>query len=350
MALSVEQLFLPVSGDSPCGERIQSSQNLSALLIDLEAAKQGDADRQSFSGKGTSVVEQSGPDWKSVKDIALRLCQHSRDLQVVSYLCMALLHTEGVSGFSNGLRLIHELLVRFWGCIHPELDPDEPPEEAALERSNILLELGHANLVAMLRKHALVTSKLVGGFSLNDIQAAYSDSPPPSAPKRTQVEGVFAEVGLDATKVLCAAVTAASAHLQGIQDVFKQNAGPTSFPDFSKLTATLREIHSILDKKVRELSPIGEQQQSSVEEEVGVVVSDTQPVVFSTGQITNRADVTKAIEKVCEYYKTYEPGSPVPLLLERAKRLVNKEFIEIMEDLSPDSVKPVKALLGIKSS
>ena len=44
------------------------------------------------------------------------------------------------------------------------------------------------------------------------------------------------------------------------------------------------------------------------------------------------------IDEICSYYAQYEPSSPVPLLLQRARRLVNKSFVEILEDLAPDGL------------
>jgi type VI secretion system protein ImpA len=43
-----------------------------------------------------------------------------------------------------------------------------------------------------------------------------------------------------------------------------------------------------------------------------------------------------------------EPASPVPLLLKRALRLVEKNFFEIMQDLAPDSVAQIKLISGIR--
>ena len=39
-----------------------------------------------------------------------------------------------------------------------------------------------------------------------------------------------------------------------------------------------------------------------------------------------------------EFYERAEPSSPVPILLRRAARLVNKSFLDVLRDLIPEGV------------
>jgi type VI secretion system protein ImpA len=68
-----------------------------------------------------------------------------------------------------------------------------------------------------------------------------------------------------------------------------------------------------------------------------------------TGQINSRQDVIKVLDKACEYFSRHEPSSPVPLLLQRAKRLVAKDFMEIMRDLAPDGVTQAQTITGAET-
>ena len=62
------------------------------------------------------------------------------------------------------------------------------------------------------------------------------------------------------------------------------------------------------------------------------------------GAINTRRDVISALDKICTYYQNNEPGSPVPLLLKRARQLVDKDFLEIMQDLGLDSAAQIQSL------
>jgi len=65
-----------------------------------------------------------------------------------------------------------------------------------------------------------------------------------------------------------------------------------------------------------------------------------------TGQLQSREDVMRMLDKICEYYARVEPSSPVPVLLQRAKKLVPMSFMEIMQDLIPDGVSQAEMYRG----
>ena len=54
-----------------------------------------------------------------------------------------------------------------------------------------------------------------------------------------------------------------------------------------------------------------------------------------------------AIDKICRYYETHEPSSPVPLILRRAQRLVSKSFVEVIQDLSPEAMRQIEIIAGV---
>ncbi len=67
---------------------------------------------------------------------------------------------------------------------------------------------------------------------------------------------------------------------------------------------------------------------------------------MATGELRSRDDVIRTLDRVCAYFRAHEPSSPVPLLLERAKHLVSKDFMEIVRNLAPDGVGQVETIRG----
>jgi type VI secretion system protein ImpA len=65
-------------------------------------------------------------------------------------------------------------------------------------------------------------------------------------------------------------------------------------------------------------------------------------------RLDSRDEVARALDLAIDYYRRCEPGSPIPFLLERAKRLGSMSFLELMGDMAPDAVKRVEDLLGTK--
>jgi type VI secretion system protein ImpA len=66
-----------------------------------------------------------------------------------------------------------------------------------------------------------------------------------------------------------------------------------------------------------------------------------------TGVINSQEDVIRVLDMACEYFNRHEPSSPVPLLLQRAKRLVAKDFMEILRDLTPAGVTQAEEISGL---
>ena len=57
----------------------------------------------------------------------------------------------------------------------------------------------------------------------------------------------------------------------------------------------------------------------------------------------------KALDRICDYYAANEPSSPVPIILNRAKGLVSKDFFEILQDVAPDGMNQFQSLSGQSS-
>jgi len=53
---------------------------------------------------------------------------------------------------------------------------------------------------------------------------------------------------------------------------------------------------------------------------------------------------------MCKYFERYEPSSPVPFLLQRAKKLLSMNFMEILQDLTPDAVSQAENICGVKKT
>jgi type VI secretion system protein ImpA len=70
--------------------------------------------------------------------------------------------------------------------------------------------------------------------------------------------------------------------------------------------------------------------------------------VVSVGIIKSRQDAVRALDAVTAFFRENEPSSPIPLVLERAKRLVSKDFLEVLADIAPGGVPQAKLIGGIE--
>ena len=67
-----------------------------------------------------------------------------------------------------------------------------------------------------------------------------------------------------------------------------------------------------------------------------------------SGPIRSREDAIRALDAVAMFFRGNEPSSPVPLFIERAKRLVGKNFLEALEDIAPAALPQARDAGGIK--
>jgi len=67
-----------------------------------------------------------------------------------------------------------------------------------------------------------------------------------------------------------------------------------------------------------------------------------------SGAINSAEDALRAMDMVADYFRRNEPSSPVPLVMERAKRLVHQDFMSLMNDLAPDGLTQARTILGIE--
>jgi type VI secretion system protein ImpA len=121
-------------------------------------------------------------------------------------------------------------------------------------------------------------------------------------------------------------------------------------PDLDPLMAELRRTTKLLGEQLgRRGIGVGAPEAATAggNEEVSPggqpVQQQEQPI---QGAIHSRNDVIAMLDKVIEYYRQREPASPVPMLIERAKGLGHKDFLEIIRDLAPDGVAQVEKLRG----
>jgi type VI secretion system protein ImpA len=66
------------------------------------------------------------------------------------------------------------------------------------------------------------------------------------------------------------------------------------------------------------------------------------------GSIRSREDAVRSLEAVAEYFRRNEPSSPVPMFVDRAKRLIARDFLEVLAELAPDSLAEVKRVGGVR--
>lgn len=338
--VDIVALGQPIGEEDPCGPNLEYD----PVFQDLERAAEGKPE--------TQFADAEPPDWKQVKSLALQLLQRSKDLRVVASLSNAVLELDGWPPFAASVALMQQLLTNYWDQVHPQLDPDDGDPTL---RVNAIAALCHpAGTLHSVRTVPLVSSPRVGRFSFRDIEIATGkvsvDLPEDEQPKLTAVNAAFLDADIEALKTDATALEEAANSIRAIEATLTDRLGSSQAPDLSDLSNELSNCHRIV---IEQLAARGVGQGSA--ESTGAAAdadTETAPGAVAaaagppSGEIRNREDIVQLLDKICDYYSRFEPASPVPLLLIRARRLVRMDFLAIMRDLAPDAVAQVEALRG----
>lgn len=347
--LDVDSLLAPLSDESPCGEDLEYDPDFGAM----ERASQGTLEQQF----GNTIVEAKPAEWREVKSKSLDLFKRTKDLRVAAYLARAMLHVHGLVAFQSGLALIHRMIADFWEPMFPRLDPDDGNDPTL--RVNTLLTLcDETDTLPTVRSAWLVQSRAVGQFCLRDILLATGDLTLPEGteaevPSLSTIDAAFMDVDVENLKTIAKAAADAVDNMNSIEQLLMEKVGSSHAVDLSSLTSELKQIRNILADRLqrRGVSEPAEQTEGEAEGEESHAGSngsagEKRSLDISDLQIRSRDEVIRTLDKICEYYQRSEPSSPLPLLLERCKRLVPLGFLELLRDLAPDAVGQAEALRG----
>lgn len=346
--IEVEKLIQPVSEERPCGEDLEYE----LAFIELEHTARGTPERE----MGASLVPAESADWHQVREQAVGLFDQTKDLRVTIYLTHALLQTEGLPGFATGIQLLRRLLETFWDNIYPQLDADDNNDPTL--RLNCLMALGDPHsLLHDLQQTPLVASRAMGRFSLRDIRLANgagttAEDETENVTNEAQITAAFLDAGDEQLAPLIQAAEQSLQDLNALLSFIDQQPVDACSLDLSGLTQALSAIVQIYHKYAQQQDSGGIEMTTQPVSTAPLAESTTTdsnfqtPVTASNGSVTSREDVITMIDKICDYYQTNEPSSPVPVLMKRAQRLVNSSFMEIMRDLAPDGLSQAEKLRG----
>ncbi len=360
--VDIDALLQEVSADEPCGPNLEYDPQ----FLELEQALQGKPEVQ----YGDTITPAVPPEWKVVKRLATGLLERSRDLRVVMALARAGLALHGMDGLAESLALARRLLDERWDSVHPQLDPDDGMDP--MLRINSLAMLTDGGFLREVKDATLLVLPGLGPLSLRLLELASGEIPTPEGESKIELHSIEA-AAMDAdSEKMAAALDAASRAFDAATEVeltLVRQVGSSQALNIDGLTRMLRRGRDFLSEQQagtgQDGAAAGEEGGAADEGGHGADDSDEAGAAGEggsaparrggragnnaaaiSGEITSRADVVRMLDKINKYYQQYEPSSPVPLLLERAKRLVPKNFFEIMEDLAPDGMTQLLAVSG----
>ena len=342
------QGFVAPLDDSPCGEDLEYDPN----FLELTQAIQGKPE--------TQFAPAEPPVWREVQSLAEELMGRTRDLRVAIWWTRACVNQEGLPGLANGLTVIHALLGSYWDSLHPGLDPDDGD---AFARVNALGELTSLScLLGDLRQSKVLSDRSLNGLKTRDIEIGLDRISPKAdetVPSMSEIKGMLSELEEPASALRLACATSLE-KLDAIQSLVNDKVGSDSGLALDEIVDMVRAVASVLPDESGsddgdDYGGASDDDSSGAADEDG---ADTDGVAPSRGRsrsggvgtINSRQDAIKAIQLICAYLESSEPTNPAQLLLRRAERLIEKNFLELLRELAPNALSEVAAIMGVDPS
>jgi len=326
----IKALLDPISDDARCGPDLDAAGDRAYVELGIatewkEAKYVGDKE----------VSPASAPNWPKVKEAAEALLAISKDLRIAKHYVAALAHTEGLPGFASGVRLVRELLERYWDSLHPALEgPDDD------WRRNLVMELNaERGALGGLRAALIAESRKVGRFTLRDIEVLDGAAAPAGkalAPTADLLREAIRDSEETKSALRYEACREALSDLKALQAIFREHQ-PSQCPEFPVSEKLLRRAEQVLGDA---LDKVAATAQEGLDSHDGSVKPN--------GELRSRADARRLLETVSDFLERTEPSHPAPLLIRRAARLLDLSFLDIIRDIAPEAAAHVESLGGTR--
>jgi type VI secretion system protein ImpA len=203
-----------------------------------------------------------------------------------------------------------------------------------------------------IRSAPLVTSKAFGSVSLRALDGAAArpaaagakPTPATQGPSAGALEAAFQQVSPEVLAQAVATLSRCTQEAAALAVAWAERL-PSAGPDFTELRRALAQAHQAVKTRMDQRQ--GDAAGGSTDATNGTPAEAAEaPAMALRGEVRSRDDVLRAIDAICAYYARAEPSSPVPLLLQRCRRMVTMSFVDILKEMLPESVAGLQKIAG----
>jgi type VI secretion system protein ImpA len=337
----LQTLVGPLAADAPCGPDPEDS----FLLASFNTYRVfGLFEPPSVTGPDG---KPKAPDWREIKQKALDALGMSRDLRYLGYFAVAALRVDGWPGLLGSLKVAAGWLKDYWSQVYPAVDDD-----AMLRKNALNYFADRMAVLDFIRRLPIVENRALGRVSLRDIEIATNQRPASESDvdpvTESQISGVFAATASERLSAMKASFDDAIRHVNEIDAAMRAFGGAHASPDFEPLTRLLAQVQNLLSDQLTA--------RGAAEGIVGQGASDPASateagaVGGTVAAIRSRVEAKRALDSIADFFRQTEPSSPVPLFIDRAKNLIGKNFLEVLENVAPEGVASARHAGGLKDA
>lgn len=326
MSVDVEALIVPVADDNPAGPDM----SYHAARQEIESAFE-----RSISDDSTGGAEA---DWReTIRQIETQATE-TRDIWLPVYLMRAGAKAGQLDTVESGAELLAGLLENLWGSVHPQLDDygfqgRKGPCESLTRLSEFLNPF---------RDVVLLDHPRLGSYSARDFERFRENGA--SEEGYGMFRALIEETSDEDLQAIVERISGITNSIRRVDVVLVAKAdgdtGTNFQPTYEMLEQVRKGVAAFLQGQ-----PEGDAEAISGANGAGYADAERPAGPNFSGGIDSREDVVRAMDAIADYYKRKEPGSPVPFALRRARVWVSLDFLEVLEDIAPNSLDEARRVL-----
>ena len=326
-----EELLKPVSLDEVCGVDLDETGEITNLEL-------------LFKGKEeTQFSDAIKPDWKNIVNECQNIFSKSKDLWATSFLMISLYATQGFKGLNESYEFLLALLTKYWESIYPLIDNED--EEPFSYRESVFISLFSFNgiLCNLILDSVLTKSKLFNNISVREALELIKSK---NENKITELYNSIKDSPEDSITEVIKNIESILICNNSLINFINKRVKNNKIHDCSKdFIVLLKSISELFGNSKRQNSEDKKQLDCNTDE--NPLIQDKGSISVNMLQINSTQDIKNIFKEVYKWYKINEPSSPVPLLIKRAEMLLDKDFLEIIKNVSADSIPQLQNLFGI---
>jgi len=316
------------------------------------------------AGEAEDPAERKARDlsrWEETLHSAYALMDKTRDLRVDTMILAGHIRQGEIEGVAAGAKLIRAHLETFWDDLHPVMDPDDGFDPTARCNAFSLFEDRTTSLA--LYDLPIVPDPMGVAITLEEVEIFRGRRAVDEEEERNslnlRVADSFAKADLAVMADRAAAAHAAIDDLCEIESFWaKRMADMTEFaatdagakarntdftvkPDFSALVAALSQGADFIEMHLPKTQEDAFAEQSGAGPDGDISGAR---VAGAVDIISSRAVAEVALGKISAWFKKNEPSSPVPVLVDRARRLISLSFVEIIDELGDSGMSELRKM------
>ncbi|MEM8551151.1 MAG: type VI secretion system ImpA family N-terminal domain-containing protein [Pseudomonadota bacterium] len=284
------------------------------------------------------AFRKANPEIDGFAERCMTLLERTRDLRLIVVIAKLAALKGSVGQFADSLSLIHFTLAERWDTVHPTASGTRHSlrgvtVERLAEFASVVLPLQYAVLVTdrlgniTYRDQAVASGKVLAREG--DVHPSASD-----------IDRILSRCDVDALVGVRDLAARMVNDLTAITTIWAEKATEPPSLDLKRLGPILAEMLTFLDEAVGRRNPElalkgPEKPRGDPDRGDG---PETGPDPDATGAVTSLTDAKAALSAASRYFEHHEPSSPSLILIRKAQALIGLTFVQMLQQMAPDSV------------